>query len=271
MTYTVITSMNKEYYDLIGNVFVSSFCDTWESKLIIYTEDDLDFDNPNIEIRSSLNNTNLKEYLKYIGNHRSRGFAFKVFAWIDAARSCDTEWLLWLDADSCCIRKPDNKLFESLFPKNYICSYMKTVMYKDKNGWKDKHNCDSAIISFNTKTEYSNRFVNEFERLYTSRDIDNRKLFPKPNDTHAFVKCIEDAKKQGYNSFNLNSNMESLSPIKETILGDYFRHFKASRKDKDKIEGVINKLISSTNKLKHKPNALAKRIERIERRFRNNG
>lgn len=263
---TIITSMNQEYYDLIGRILVDSFQQTWDQKLIVYSEDIDNIDS--VEVRK-FQSQNLNEYLDYIGNHRSRGFAYKVFAWIDAARNCDTEWLLWLDADSCCIRKPDTRLYDSLFPNNHICSYMKTVMYKDKHGWQGKHNCDSAIISFNTKTDQSKKFIDEFERLYTSKEIDNRELYPKPNDTHAFVKCIEDADLNGFNSYNLNPNDKSLSPIKETVLGDYFRHFKAGRKDKTKIQGVINKLISSTNKLKDSPTALEKRIERVERRFRN--
>lgn len=262
--------MNRDYYEFIGKIFVSSFLSTWDKKLIIYVEDDLYIDHPQIEIRNIYQRSeHIKEYLDYIGDHRSRGFAFKVFSWIDAARSCDEEWLLWIDADCACIRTPDITLLESLFPQQRICSYMKTIMYKDKNGWVGKHNCDSAVISFNTKTDYSKKFVDEFERLYTSKEIDDRKLYPKPNDTHAFVKCIEDADAAGYNSLNLNQDDKSLSPLKETILGNYFRHFKAGRKDKEKLEGLVKKLISSTDKLKNNPNALAKRIERVERRFRN--
>lgn len=268
---TCITSMSKSYYDLIGKIMIDSFANTWNDyNLIVYTEDNLDINYPNITIVNiDCCNPNLQEYLDYIGDHSSRGFAYKVFSWIHASRNCKTKWLLWLDADSCCIRTPDNNLLEKLLPESYICSYMKTIMYKDKKGWQGRENCDSAIISFDTTTEVSANFVDEFERLYTSKEIDDRTKYPKPNDTHAFIKCIKDAEQKGYKSYNLNPNDQSLSPIKETVLGDYFRHFKAGRKDKTKIHGIVNKLISSTNKLKNSPTALAKRIERVERRFRN--
>jgi len=268
---TCVTSMSKSYYDLIGKVMIDSFANTWKDfNLVVYTEDDLELNYPNIKVVNiDCCDPALQEYLDYIGDHSSRGFAYKVFSWIHCARNCSTKWLLWLDADSCCIRTPDEILFKELLPENSICAYMKTIMYKDKKGWKGRENCDSAIISFDTTTDYSKEFVNEFERLYTSKEIDNRELYPKPNDTHAFIKCINDAQQQGHTSYNLNPNDESLSPIKETILGEYFRHFKAGRKDKTKIHGVVNKLISSTNKLKDSPTALAKRIERVERRFRN--
>jgi hypothetical protein len=270
MEVTVITSMSKEYYDLVGKIFVSSYLDTWPHPLIIYTEDDLSISESQIEVRNILDcSNNIQEYLDYIGDHRSRGFTYKVFSWIHAAHNCNTEWLLWIDADCACIKEPDELLYTTLFPKKNIVSYMKTIMYKDKNGWKDKTNCDSAILSFNTRTTHSKTFINEFERLYTSKEIDDRRLYPKPNDTHAFVKCIQDAERAGYQSFNFNNNDQSLSPLKESVLGNYFRHFKANRKNKDKIKGLVDKLVSSSKKLKNSPETLAKRIERVERRYRN--
>jgi hypothetical protein len=263
--------MNKNYYDLVGKIMVDSFLSTWKDfTLTIYTEDELNIDSDRVEIIDIKSiNQELQKYLDYIGDHRSRGFTYKVFSWIDAVKNSNEDWVLWIDADCACFKSPDNNLMEQLFPKDYICSYMKTVMYKDKNGWKDKHNCDSAIISFNTKTNFSNNFVNEFERLYVSKEINNREIFPKPNDTHAFVKCIEDAESNGYRSYNLNPDVMSLSPINHIILGDYFRHFKAGRKDKKRIQEIVNKLISSANKFANKPDVLNKRIERLDRKLRN--
>lgn len=272
MDASIVTSMSKSYYDCIGKIMVDSFSNTWKDyTLTIYSEDDLELNLPNINVVdiNKACNPNLQEYLNYIGNHRSRGFTYKVFAWIDAVRKSNNDWILWIDADCACIRSPDERLADILFPENKICSYMKTIMYKDKTGWKDRENCDSAVISFNKKTTYSTQFLNEFERLYTSFEIDNRKIYPKPNDTHAFIKCINDAKLNGVESHNLNNNLESLSPINHIELGNYFRHFKANRKDKQKIEAIVNKLISSTNKFSHNPDKLAKKIERLDRKLRN--
>lgn len=251
---------------------VDSFANLWKDyTLTIYSEDNITSDHNNVKVVNVLERCNpqLKEYLDYIGNHRSRGFTYKVFSWIDAVKVTDKKWVLWIDADCACIKAPDKVLFDKIFPSDYICSYMKTIMYKDKNGWKDRENCDSAVISFNTKTIESNNFINEFERLYLSREIDDRTKFPKPNDTHAFIKCINEASLNGVLSYNLNDNLQSLSPINHTILGNYFRHFKAGRKDKEKIEGIVNKLINSTQKFSHKPNKLAKKIERLDRKLRN--
>lgn len=257
--------MSKDYYDRIGKVMIDSWLKTWSHKyaLHVYSEDieHLTEDVKLINIHNVCD-PNLQSYLDYIGNHRSRVFAYKVYSFIHAARN-NTGWILWIDADSACIKEPDEILFSKMFKDNTICAYMGTTMYKDKNGWKDRKNCDSAIISFNTETNDSELFVNEFERLYNSRDIDKRNVFPKPNDTHAFIHCINFVDTP---SVNINKNQLALSPTNE-CLGDYFRHFKAGRKDQNKLKGLVDKLISSTNKLDGKN--LIKRIERVERRFRN--
>lgn len=267
---TIITSMNQSYYDLIGHIFLDSFINTWNCPIIVYTEDNLELSHPMVEVKNILEcSNNIQEYLDYIGDHRSRGFTYKVFSWIHAAKTCDTDWLLWIDADCACIKSPDSVLNNNLFDNSYITSYLKTIMYKDKNGWKDRINCDSAIISFNLKTDYSKKFINEFERLYIDKEIDDRSKYPKPNDTHAFVKCITDAETAGYKSLVLSNSVMSLNPLKESILGDYFRHFKANKKNKDKIKGLIDKLQGSAKKFKDSPEKLIKRIEQVERRFRN--
>ena len=257
--------MSKEYYDRIGKVMIDSWLKTWPTNysLHVYSEDieSLTEDVKLINIHN-ICDPDLQSYLDYIGNHRSRVFTYKVYSFIHAARN-NTGWILWIDADSACIKGPDKQFVNKMFVNNTICSYMGTTMYKDKNGWKNRKNCDSAIISFNTETVDSKKFVNEFERLYNSRDIDNRSVFPKPNDTHAFIHCINFVDTQ---SININENQLALSPTNECV-GDYFRHFKAGRKNKDKIAGLVDKLISSTKKLDGKN--LKKRIDRVERRYRN--
>ena len=257
--------MSREYYDRIGKIMIESWLKTWPSdySLHVYSEDITELDE-RIKLINihKVCDPHLQSYLDYIGNHRSRVFSYKVFAFIHAARN-NQGWILWIDADSACIKGPDQELFDRMFVDNTICAYMGTTMYKDKNGWQGRKNCDSAILSFNTNTIDSKNFVDEFERLYNSRDINNREAFPKPNDTHAFIHCIDYVDTP---SRNINPNQKALSPTNECV-GDYFRHFKAGRKDKDKLKGLVEKLISSTKKLDGKH--LKKRIERVERRFRN--
>lgn len=266
MKIACITSMSKEYYDTIGKVMINSFTQVWPTDipLYVYTEDDLNLEGvETVDIHKTCD-PNLQKYLDFIGDHFSRGFSYKVFSWIHAARTIDADWLLWIDADVACIKTPDEQFITKMFPNNSQCAYMGTVMYKDKKGWKDKKNCDSAILSFNMKSDDTVEFINRFEELYTSKKIKDKTLFPKPNDTHAFIHCIENCVTP---SVNINPKKEALSPLKETFLNDYFRHFKAGRKDKTQIHGLVDKLIKSTEKLSG--DKLAQRIDRVERRFRN--
>jgi len=262
-----ITSMGLDYYNTIGKIMVESYKRVWpkEIPLYVYSEDRLDIIDENIhtiDIHKACD-PQLQNYLDYIGDHFSRNFSYKVYSWIHAIRNIEADWILWLDADTVCFAKPDEQFFNTVFNKEFQTVYMGTVMYKDKKGWKGKTNCDSAIISFNKNTAEATNFVNEFERLYESHDINNRELFPKPNDTHAFIHCIEHV---SVPSYNLNSKLDSLSPLKETMLHDYFRHFKASKKDKNLIGALMDKMIKSADKLEG--SKLAKRIERVERRYR---
>lgn len=266
MKIACVTSMSKEYYDTIGKIMVNSYTQVWPNsiELYVYTEDTLELDGVNVIDIHKACDPNLKSYLDFIGNHFSRGFSYKVFSWIHAVRNIEADWILWIDADVACIKAPDDNFMSKMFPNNSQCAYMGTTMYKDKKGWKDKKNCDSAILSFNTKTDDSDKFVDLFEELYISRKIKDKTLFPKPNDTHAFIHSIENCATP---SINLNPKKEALSPLKETFLNDYFRHFKAGRKDKTLIYGLVDKLIKTTEKLSG--DKLAQRIDRVERRFRN--
>lgn len=268
MKIACVTSMSREYYENIGRIMINSYAHTWPNDILlyVYSEDTLNINEQNIIVKNIHKecDPNLQEYLDFIGDHFSRGFTYKVFSWIHAARNLDTDWLLWIDADVACIKSPDELFYNQMFPNNMQVAYMGTTMYKDKKGWKDKKNCDSAILSFNQKTKDTTTFINEFEDLYLSRKIKDKTLYPKPNDTHAFIHCIE---KSSTPSQNINPNQQALSPLKETFLNEYFRHFKAGRKDKELIYGLVDKLIKSTEKLTG--DKLAQRIDRVERRFRN--
>ena len=263
-----ITSMGKEYYRTVGKMMIESYDRVWpdEIPLYIYSEDELSVEQTDkikvLNIHKECD-PQLTNYLNYIGDHFSRNFTYKVYSWIHAVKNLQADWILWLDADTVCYNKPDKKLFDLLFDNEYQTAYMGTTMYKDKKGWLGKTNCDSAIISFNKKTQDAKRFVDEFERLYETHEINNRELFPKPNDTHAFIHCIEHVSTP---SKNLNPKAESLSPLKETVLHDYFRHFKASKKDKNMLASLVDKMIKSAEKLEG--TKLAKRIDRVERRHR---
>jgi len=272
-TFACITTFNQDYYDQLANKMVETYLEFWpkDVPLYCYTEDmslPLSAENlKEIDIYEACN-PNLKDYLDYIGTHFSRGFAYKAFAWIHACRTLDVDQIIYLDADSVTYRVITKEWLDSILPEDKIAAYMGVTMNKGKWRGSNVQHADTGVYWFNRRHEFANAFINRYENIYLTKEVDNRERFPKPNDAYVFADCVVDAQNNGVESVDFHPERTAHSPLKETVLGKYFRHFKANRKDKQKIEAIVKKLINSTNKFSHNPDKLAKKIERLDRKLR---
>jgi oligopeptide transport system ATP-binding protein len=121
---------------------------------------------------------------------------------------------------------------------------------------------DSCFYSVNTELpsasliakEYANQYLN-----YTS----NVSMYPKPYDAPVFARTL-DLLKTGIKIWDFNPGSDAKSPLKDTILTDFFRHLKGNQKDAGKVLELIDKTINALDKGKN----VQENLIRFDRKLR---
>jgi len=277
--FACITTFNKDYYDHMANKMVETYLEFWpkDIPLYCYTEDmTLPIQADNLiewDIYEKCN-PELQSYLDYLGKHFSRGFAYKAFCWIHACRNIDADEIIYLDADSVTYRSITHEWLENILPVDNIVAYMGVTMNKGKWAGTNKEHADSGIYWFNKNHDYAKQFVDRYENIYLSREVKTDKdRFPKPNDAYVLADCVVDAKSKGVNSVDFHPQRTAHSPLKETILGKYFRHFKGARKKDPKMDSYIEKIKSGAERKdldkQEKKNKKHGKLKELDNNFRN--
>ena len=269
-----ITTFNQDYYDQMAKTMVETYLEFWpkDIPLYCYTEDMvLPIEADNLKSIDVYTCPGLQDYLDYIGTHFSRGFAYKAFAWIHACRTLDVDEIIYLDADSITYRTITREWLESILQNNELLAYMGVTMNKGKHAGHE--HADTGIYWINKNHEYFDTFVNRYEDIYISRQVKTDKdRFPKPNDAYVFADCAVDAKQKGHTLVDFHPERKAHSPIKETILGKYFRHFKGARKKDPKMDQYIEKMKSGAERKdldkQEKKNKRHGDLKNLENKFR---
>ena len=253
-TFACITTFNQDYYDQMANQMVETYLEFWpkDIPLYVYTEDmklPISADNlKEIDVFEACNPA-LQEYLDYIGTHYSRGFAYKAFSWVHACKNIDVDQLIYLDADSVTYRPITVEWLDSILKNDELIAYMGVTMNKGKWAGSNKQHADSGIYWFNRRHTFSNNFISRYEQIYLSREVKTDKdRFPKPNDAYVLADCVIDAQNNGVKIVDFHPERTAHSPLKETVLGKYFRHFKGARKKDPKMISYIEKIKSGAER-----------------------
>jgi len=249
--YHFITTMSRDYYDTIGFKMIETFNNFMPAPVKVYSEDVLPITS------TLLDNPQLTSYLNDLGETRARAFAYKAYALIDAYKQPKCKYLTFLDADMVCFRPISKEFLDSLIQDNLI-------VYIGVTHKKYGPHCDSCFFILNTEHEYYPTFVSMYEDIYESRKILDETQFVKPNDSYVLAKCIKEAEALGHTCVDLHPERTGLSPVAETVLGTYIRHFKASRKINEEVLKHVDKAISGMRKKKDH----ARVLEIFDRRIR---
>jgi len=269
-----ITTFNQDYYDQMAKTMVETYLEFWpdDVPLYCYTEDmTLPITADNLHEINVFECPGLQEYLDYIGTHFSRGFAYKAFAWIHACKTLDVDEIIYLDADSITYRTITKEWLDQILPNNELLAYMGVTMNKGKHAGHE--HADTGVYWFNKTHVYASTFVNRYEQIYLSRQVKtDTQRFPKPNDAYVFADCAVDAKNKGHAVVDFHPERKAHSPIKETILGKYFRHFKGARKKDPKMDKYIEKMKSGAERKdldkQEKKNKRHGDLKKVENKFR---
>ena len=165
-------------------------------------------------------------------------FANKVYAVFDAAKRCNTEWIVWIDADTYVHSPITAEEFKKFTPPGAWMSYL--------GRGKKWPECGFYGINLSTKT--GKRFLKEFERVYEDAENGIFKM-EEWHDSYVF----EEVRKQIQNTsnerfYNISGNLINGEghPFINSDLGKYFDHLKGDRKETGKSNKPKDLIVKRT-------------------------
>lgn len=240
-----VTTMDQRYYDLIGHRMLDTYIRYWpqQCNLYVYTEGfDLPVSAPNvhsIDLYGAVGDR-LQSYLDWRGQHYTRKFAFKAYAWIRAMETLSQDRLFYLDADIETKQPVPLQFLESLIPDDTLLAYMyaRATGFDEQGRDRAWDNAETCIYVLNQRHELADSFRERYTDIYETREIADRTRYIKSHDTWVMAECVRYAQGLGGKINNLHPERERRSPIKATVLYQYFNHYKG-QKTKNRVANEL--------------------------------
>lgn len=235
MTISVVTTFHKPGYELYGKRMIDTFLKNWPSeiKLYVYAEDcEVTETAPNLIVKdlhqASPELVAFKERWKNVPKAngdvsadpiRSRRkdsgkgfkwhairFAHKVYGIFACAKECNTEWLMWMDADTICHSPITMKDIERMLPGKKDLCYL---------GRKGKYS-ECGLYAMHLISPGCQSFLKEFQRVYDEAETG---IFTMDewHDSFVFDRVRE---KLPLNSFNWSEALSDLRPNPRMSAGE---------------------------------------------------
>jgi len=261
MSISVVTTFHEAGLKQYGQRMINTFVDNWpaEVKLYVYPEKC----NPQVHDHSRIVLTDLDSVAeltafknKWKGVPKANGdvskdpvrskrkdsgkgfkwnavrFAHKVYAIFDCAKHCDTEWLIWMDADTICHSPISYKQLQSFLPGKKDLCYL---------GRKGKYS-ECGLYAMKLTSPVVQHFLKEFQKAYDDAENGIFKL-AEWHDSFVF-----DAVRNNIPELNLHDWAASLQdlrpragmsageghPLINCEWGAYLDHLKGGRKNSGK-------------------------------------
>ncbi len=247
-----VTTMSKDYFDALGFKTLQSWLKNCQSgKIILFSEDFLPVWNQPHQIinwtdeyynRLEVIPLSLSDDWVSLQNTlsgRAKNFIWKAAAWEYAVKTFSGT-VTYFDADLICFSDPVTILSKFIEQKNDI-SFLSV---KDV-----RPHADSCFYSINTESQNKQLIIDTYLKEYFD-GTKNHKVYPKPYDAPVLANTI-DILKNDISIWDFNQNSDAKSPLKDTILTQYFRHLKGNQKDSGRLLGLIDKTINALDKDKN--------------------
>jgi hypothetical protein len=151
-------------------------------------------------------------------------FANKVYAVFDAAQRCNTDWIVWLDADTFVHSPASKKDLLAFTPERAWMSYL----------GRGKKWPECGFYGINLKTKQGLEFLKEFERVYEDAENGIFKM-EEWHDSYVFEEVRKIIQHKYANSLFFNISGDLINgeghPFINSELGKYFDHLKGDRKE----------------------------------------
>lgn len=240
MKYTVITTFNAEGYNTYGRRMIQTFLNTWpqDVELWVYAEDCsvsesapnlkvLDFHATSADLVAFKNKwRNVPKANGDIGPGSERKafkwqavrFAHKVYAIFHAAKNCNSDWLIWMDADMVCHSAMTKEKLAEFFPVDRDLCYA---------GRSNKFT-ECGLYGMHLHSLEIQNFLTEFQRMYDDAENGIFKL-SEWHDSYVFddVRVRFPLKELNWSAGLVNGEGH---PLINCEWGAYIDHLKGKRK-----------------------------------------
>jgi len=253
----VVTTFHPEGLSLYGQRFIDSFSSNVDKQieLIVYAEN-CEPKNPDpsqikiIPQTEVVKLTNFKNKWKDIPKANGKcpwpekrprdyhkefkwdavRFANKVYAVFHAVETLDTDWVVWMDADTYVHSLITHEEFKNLLPDNKWITYVGRG--KGVQTWPE-----CGFYGLNIKNETCKKFIKEFERVYEDADNGIFKL-AEWHDSFVFGDILKKLIPIDKNYLDYSEGLYNRTaktgggghPLINSILGKWFDHMKGARK-----------------------------------------
>tara|TARA_R100001163_G_C5064872_1_gene202615 strand:- start:443 stop:1276 length:834 start_codon:yes stop_codon:yes gene_type:complete len=249
--YTVITTFNQAGLDKYGQRMIETFEQHWpdEVDLIVYTENCTPrITKSNVTcIDLIANSKHCKRFIKRhkdnpeanggLGPHNERiwkpnkhfkwqglRFSYKVFSIYHAMQNIETEWVIWLDADTLTHSTITMRFLDSVSPINCVATHL---------GRGERYHSECGWVGYNRTNPVCVNFVEDFANMYIKDTMFNEKEW---HDSYLFDvvrKRYRDTKGAIFHNLNPDPDLKGLAghPFVNSELGKYMDHMKGDRKN----------------------------------------
>jgi hypothetical protein len=236
MKIALMTSFNQSYYDSYGKYLVNSFIKYWPKEVTLYVyNEDMNFVSSASNVKSMGFDLgeNYKEFNSRDHKPRIKVFAKKAFSWLHACKNIEADRIIWIDSDCQTIKKVPLSFIESICPNDKLTAHM-GIWYHDKKTREGNVKLDVPIYCPETGFNVINKthplfktFIETYEDYYMSDKGTQLRRFYDNDVFGAVVKTLPDK-----NFVELNPDFHK-TPMRRTILGEYFEHYKGKVKKQD--------------------------------------
>ena len=244
MKYTVITTFNADGYAKYGQRMIQTFLQNWPVDLVVYAEGcSVNETAPNLMVRDIAVVSELGAFKhRWQGVPRANGdvsadpvrsqrkdagkgfkwdavrFSHKVYSIFHCAKHTDTDWLIWMDADTVCHSPITTEDLERLCPPNKDLCFL---------GRKGKFS-ECGLYAMNLRSQRTQNFLTEFQQYY---DEAEQGIFTLAEWHDSFV---FDAVRKHHPLVELDWSSHLITgeghPLINSDWGAYLDHLKGKRK-----------------------------------------
>lgn len=246
---SIVTTFNAEGYSKYAARMIRSFIETWpkDINLIVYAEDcDVKENAPNVIVKNLHNeipalvqfknkwkNDPKAKGLVPMGPKDRKGkqpgigfrwdairFSHKVYSVCHAAKTCESDVLFWMDADTVCHSPITHQFINSMIDSNGLCFLGRPNKYTE-----------CGLYAMNLKNEHTQEFLKRFQNAYDTAKIFTMKEW---NDCWVFDEIRKEVKnifpQWSWRDWTQGLITGEGHPLINTEWGAYLDHLKGDRK-----------------------------------------
>lgn len=247
MEYTIITTFNQSGLERYGQTMIDSFDQHWPRSvsLVVYAED--------CQPKIPSSRVSVKDLLaaspdlvafkqRHANNPVANGrvakdtnvpfadnafkwdavrFSHKVFAVLHACATAQTDWVIWLDADT--------KTFTPV-PDSFLSSVCNTHSLACYLGRREKYHSECGWVAYNLRHPDCAAFMKQWQDLYITDQLFDLREY---HDSFVFDEIRKQFQLRGVQFYNLSPTLPGKGPGHPFIasaLGQYMDHMKGSKR-----------------------------------------